>query len=325
MKKQYLGRRALLVGAGVVLAAPAIVRAQGQTAGVALVIGNSKYHWEASLPNVRRDVPEIAKRFQALGLKTELLQDVGRDALQRAVDAFTASARGANLAAFYFAGHGAAWGKDTFLVPVDADLRDPSAVKTLTSVTALRSGMDAASHRLLAFDNCRNNPADGWRQQEAADLAGGFTGMTSAAKPDTLMLFSTAPGRVAVDGPPGDLSPFAATLLRQLDAPSVDLQALPTSLRRDLLIATEGRQVAFDENTYQQSFVLKGAAAKAPTAGRSSWASDPSRIIELPNAYAFAQQSDLLLPAGLIAHRPSGKSRDAQLIGSYKKIGRAHV
>ena len=185
-----------------------------------------------------------------------------------------------------------------------------------------------------AFDNCRNNPADGWRQQEAADLAGGFTGMTSAAKPDTLMLFSTAPGRVAVDGPPGDLSPFAATLLRQLDAPSVDLQALPTSLRRDLLIATEGRQVAFDENTYQQSFVLKGAAAKAPTAGRSSWASDPSRIIELPNAYALAQQSGLLLPAGLIAHRPSGKSRDAQLIGSYKtigpnggpsEIGRAHV
>ena len=66
MKKQYLGRRALLVGAGGVLAAPAIVRAQGQTAGVALVIGNSKYHWEASLPNVRRDVPEIAKRFQAM-------------------------------------------------------------------------------------------------------------------------------------------------------------------------------------------------------------------------------------------------------------------
>ncbi len=321
MKQQNLGRRALLVGAGGVLAAPSIVRAQGQTSGVALVIGNSKYHWEASLPNVRRDVPEIAKRFQALGLRTELLQDVGRDALQRAADAFTASSRGVNLAAFYFAGHGAAWDKDTFLVPVDADLRDPSAVKTLNSVTALRSGLDGARHRLLAFDNCRNNPADGWRQQEAADLSGGFSGTTNTVTPDTLVLFSTAPGRVAVDGPPGDFSPFAAALMRQLDAPSVDLQALPTSLRRDLLIATEGRQVAFDENAYQQSFVLKGAAAKGPTAGRSSWTSDPSRIVELPNAYAFAQQSGLLLPAGLIAHRPPSPSRDAQLIGSYKTTG----
>jgi hypothetical protein len=145
--------------------------------------------------------------------------------------------------------------------------------------------------------------------------------MASTAKPDTLLLFSTAPGRVAVDGPPGDFSPFAAALLRQLDAPTVDLQALPTSLRRDLLIATEGRQVAFDENTYQQPFVLRGAAARAPAAGRSGWASDPSRIIELPNAYALAQQSGLLLPAGLIAHRPSGNSRDAQLVGSYRTIG----
>lgn len=318
MKRLVITRRGALAGVGGLLASPAIVRAQGQTAGVALVIGNSKYQWEAQLPNVRRDVPEIAKRFQALGLKTELLQDVGRDAMKRAVDAFTASSRGANLAAFYYAGHGAAWGKDTFLVPVDADLSDPSAVKTLNSVTALRNGMDGASHRLLVFDNCRNNPADGWRQQEAADLSGGFFGSTDTASPNTLVLFSTAPGRVAVDGPPGAFSPFAAALLRQLDAPSVDLQTLPTSLRRDLLIATEGRQVAFDENGYQQSFVLKGAAGKAPAAGRSSWASDPSRIVELPNAYAFAQQSGLLLPAGLIAHRPPSKSRDAQLIGSYK-------
>lgn len=319
MKQQNLGRRALLAGAVSVVAAPAIVRAQGQMAGVALVIGNSKYLWEAPLPNVRRDVPEIARRFQAMGLKTELLQDVGRDALQRAVDAFASSSRGANLAAFYFAGHGAAWEKDTYLVPVDADLKDPSAVKALTSVAALKSGLDGARHRLLLFDNCRNNPADGWRQQQAADLSGGFFGMTTTAKPDTLILFSTAPGRVAVDGPPGDFSPFAAALMRQLDQPSVDLQALPTSLRRDLLIATEGHQVAFDENTYQSSFVLRGAGKAA--AGRSGWASDPSRIVELPNAYAFAQQSGLLLPAGLVAHRPPVKSPDAQLVGSYKTTG----
>jgi hypothetical protein len=41
-----LTRRALLGGTGGLLATPAIVRAQGQ-AGVALVIGNSRYAWEA--------------------------------------------------------------------------------------------------------------------------------------------------------------------------------------------------------------------------------------------------------------------------------------
>mgnify|MGYP003351395944 CR=1 FL=1 len=47
---------------------------------VALVIGNSKYQWETQLPNVRRDVAAVARRLQAYGLKTELLEDSGRDA-----------------------------------------------------------------------------------------------------------------------------------------------------------------------------------------------------------------------------------------------------
>ena len=312
-----IGRRQVLGSAGAALAFPA-VHARAQAQGVALVIGNSKYHWEASLPNVKRDVPEVAKRLQALGLKTNLVQDVTRDAMQRAIDAFVSSSRGANLAAVYFAGHGAAWGKDTFLVPVDADLSDPSTVKTLLPVTSLRDGMEGASHRLMVYDNCRNNPADGWRQKEVADYSGNYVGNVNTGTPNTLALFSTAPGRVAVDGPPGDFSPFAAALMRQLDAPSVDLQALPAALRRDLLIATEGRQVLFDRNTYQAPFVLTGPPGRGPAAGRSSWAGDPSSIIELPNAYAFAQQSGLLLPSGLIAHRPGGKSGAGRIVGSYK-------
>ena len=107
--RHRIGRRTLLVGTGGLIASPAIVRAQGRPDGVALVIGNSKYRWEASLPNVKRDAPAIAKRFQELGLKTELLQDAGRDAMRGAVDKFAAAARGARLAAFYFAGHGASW------------------------------------------------------------------------------------------------------------------------------------------------------------------------------------------------------------------------
>ena len=59
-----INRRSALAGAGLLLAAPAIVRAQGAN-GIALVIGNSKYQWEAQLGNVKRDAPDIAKAFQA--------------------------------------------------------------------------------------------------------------------------------------------------------------------------------------------------------------------------------------------------------------------
>jgi len=33
------------------------------------------------VPNVRRYAPDIAKRFQEFGLKTELMQDAGRQAM----------------------------------------------------------------------------------------------------------------------------------------------------------------------------------------------------------------------------------------------------
>ena len=43
-----------------------------------------------------RDGPHVARRFQAYGLKTELVQDVGRDAMRSAVEKFTAASSGAD-------------------------------------------------------------------------------------------------------------------------------------------------------------------------------------------------------------------------------------
>ena len=311
-----LSRRTFLGAAGASLLGAPAVRAQG-SAGVALVIGNSKYHWEAQLPNVKRDAPDIAKRLQGMGLKTELVQDANRDTMRRAVDALHASARGANLAAVYFAGHGANWANLTYLVPVDADLSDPTTVKTLIPTNTLREGLDPAQHRLLVYDNCRNNPADGWRQKEAADFAGVPTDLVTWTTPDTLVLFSTAPGRVALDGPPGSNSPFAAALMRQFDAPTVDLQGMPAKLRRDLLIATEARQLLFDRSTYQQPFTVKGSG-QALAASSAGWTGDASHILELPKVYAAAQQANMALPAGLIAYRSAGAADNARKVGSYK-------
>ena len=127
----------LILGATSIALAP-VAHAQKR---VALVIGNSKYQWEASLPNVRRDAMEIARRFRGMGLATDLVEDADHDAMLRAIEKLGAAARGANLAAFYFAGHGANWGRDTYIVPVDTNLGDPSVVQTLVpvpSVTTMR-------------------------------------------------------------------------------------------------------------------------------------------------------------------------------------------
>ena len=338
-----IARRTLLAGAGALLAAPAVHaqgqgqgqgqrqgpgqgggqggqgggRPQGTGPGVALVIGNSKYQWEASLPNVRRDAPDIAKRFEAMGLKTQILQDANRAAMVQAIEAFGEQARGSRFAAFYFAGHGAAWVKDNYLVPVDADLSSPNSTQALVPVSAVGAATGRAAHRLVVYDNCRNNPADGWQQLETQRAAAVSDAARAALnlKSNSLILFSTAPGRVALDGPAGENSPFAAALMRQLDGQTVDLRGLGAALRRDLLIATEGRQVLWDLDTFQQSFVVAGARGRV-AANSSSWARDPSKIIELTKAYAFVRDNGLPLPPGLIAHRSAG--RDGQKAGSWQ-------
>ena len=310
MRQPSIGRRSALVGAGSLLSTPAIVRAQGQN-GVALVIGNSKYQWEAQLPNVRRDAPDIARRFEQLGLKTELVQDVSHDAMKQALDRFSKQAQGANVAAFYFAGHGAQWDKDSYIVPSDADLGTPSVVKSLPSVKSIYQGTKTARNRLLVFDACRNNPADGWRQDWAM-LQALISRNADALEPNTLMMYSTAPGRIALDGPAGQNSPFAAAVLRQLANPAVDLLVLPGNVRRDLLVATEGRQVLWETSTYRQSFVLRGAPGNVP-----GQAGDMSRVVELPRTYAFAKEHDMVLTPGVIAYRPRGGAGDSSKVGSF--------
>lgn len=297
------------------LAAPAVVRAQGQTAGVALVIGNSSYRWESPLPNVKRDVPDIAKAFQTLGFKTELFVDLDRAALLQACEKFRDTARGAKIGAVYFAGHGAYWQSKSFMVPLDLDLTTESAVKDLIPVVAAFTAVQLAEYRVMVFDFCRNNPYDGWRQREAKIDAriSPTTAATVVRAPRAIYQYSTAPGYTALDGPAGQRSPFATSFLQALSGPSVDLMTLPATLRRNLLVMTEGRQLTFEYSTIDAPHPLKGLGGQVAGPG-----GDPSRIVELRNAYELSRQLGLFLPPGLVAYRPRAGSPDAHKVGAFR-------
>lgn len=324
--KPAIGRRTLLgATGGLMLAAPAVrapaVHAQGGNAGVALVIGNSKYQWEASLPNVKRDVADVARSFQALGLRTELLQDLNRAAMVQALDKLKTTSKGANFAALYFAGHGVVTGDKPAdfannFVPVDADLSTPAGVKgVLTQYTDVMPALGGAAHSLAVFDACRNNPADGWRNRFVSLLAGQGSSDHAQSRtypPNTLLMFSTAPGYAAPDGPAGQNSPFAAAFLRQLSVPPVDLLTLPHNLRRDLLLASQGRQLAFSQSNYSRSFVLSGQGTSMPSASYNQ-----ASIVELPNAYALARQASLPLSGGLVGYRAPG-APESRMVGTFR-------
>jgi hypothetical protein len=314
-----IGRRKLMAGAAGLFSAPAVARAQGKN-GVALVIGNTKYRWEAPLPNTKRDVADIAQRFEQFGLRTELLQDVGRDATIRAIEKFKGAANGANFAAFYFAGHGALYDGYTYIVPVDVDLSSPSATAQLVGLPAIIDALGGAANRLIALDNCRNNPSTDWRQRHAESYAIKFESESTVAAratapPNSLVIFSTPPERIALDGPPGQNSPFATALLRQLSGPSIDFQSLSGRLRRDLLLTTQGHQLLWSATTYKAPFILSGPASRVPIPSAEG---GPATVIELVNAYAAATQGKLPMPPGLIAWRSPSAVANGPKVGSFR-------
>jgi hypothetical protein len=309
-------RRALLTSASLALAAPAIVRAQGQNR-VALVIGNSRYRFESSLPNPKRDSADVAARFKAYGMQTELVEDADRAKMQQAIAQLGERAKGADLAAFYYAGHGLYWENGVYLLPVDGDLSTTGNVRNFIGIPPVRKALNNAAHRMMIFDNCLNNPADGWRQTATEDKARGT--VTQGQEPaNGLYMYSSVPGRVAPDGPPGQNSPFGAAFLRLFDGSDVDLRALTARLNREVIIATAGRQICAYRNAYAEPYILKTSPPARFPPPANPLAADPSRVVELPNAIALAREKKLPMPLSLIGIRPLPGRPHANKVGAYR-------
>ena len=94
-------------------------------------IGNSKYEKAEPLPNAQRDAAAVADRLRDLGFEVTEVFDGDAFTLNRAAERFVAQAQGADLALFYFAGHGIQLFDQNFLLARDVDPNQISRVDDL--------------------------------------------------------------------------------------------------------------------------------------------------------------------------------------------------
>ncbi len=212
---------------------------------VALVIGNSAYAKTGRLANPAADAKAVADLFQRAGFEiTEARLDLGLAAFKRALSDFEVAAQGADIAAFYFSGHGVLIGGQDYLLPVDAELaRDVDAQDEAVTLERVLRATEGARHlRLVIVDACRDNPFVPLMQSLVAtkSVTKGLAPPVEAA--NTLTAFAARAGTQAIDGAPGANSPFAAALLRHLAEPGLDVQLAFRKVRSDVLAATNGRQ-----------------------------------------------------------------------------------
>src|SRR6516164_8672825 len=174
---------------------------------VALVIGNDAYVHEARLDNPGRDAGLIAAHLEKLGFELvgdRALRDLDKATTDRMVSLFGAKAQDADVALFYFSGHGTQFDGTNYLLPIDVGpyTRATVGLQALNADHVVRAMEDSRARLKIALlDACRS-PFKG--------QGGGLGSMRAPA--GTVIGFATQPNNTAKQGPPGGVSPYAEAL-----------------------------------------------------------------------------------------------------------------
>jgi uncharacterized caspase-like protein len=237
---------------------------------VALVIGNSAYRNAPALPNPHDDAAAIADALQKLGFSVQSGFDLGRAATEQMLRAFGDTLGDADVALFYYAGHGLQVDTRNYIVPVDAMLATendlPFEAVDLTLVLSLMERRPRIN--LVFLDACRDNPlAQNLARSMGASRSMAVSRGLAIAESGigTLLVYATQPGNVALDGS-GAHSPFTQGLLDYIATPDIEVRQMLTRVRAEVLQATGGKQVPWDHSSLTGDFffVPRGLAVAAP-------------------------------------------------------------
>ena len=213
-----------------------------QGARVALVIGNSGYRNVDRLANPANDARLMATvlktaGFTLVGDGPQL--DLDKPRFDRAVQAFGRALQGADVALFYYSGHGMQVGGVNWLVPVDASPTGPRDLDfQMIDASLVLKQMEGSGTKLnmVVLDACRNNPF------ALRGVRGTQTGLAEMHAPEgTLISYATQPGNVAADGAFGN-SPYTAALANAIRRPGTDVFQVFNQVGLQVKAATGGEQ-----------------------------------------------------------------------------------
>lgn len=267
----------------VVIAAPASAFAGAR---LALVIGNSQYQSVPALDNPANDAADLAQALRGVGFEVIEERDATREAMAKAVRDFSEKLRGADVALLFYAGHGLQMNGENYLLPVDARIESAADVRFNTiNLNDIQQEMEGTGRaNIIILDACRNNPFIEKLARGGRALATRGLGRVEATGEGSLIVFSTQPDNVALDGA-GRNSPFTAALLKHVATPGLEVRQMISRVRGDVLQATERKQTPWDSSSLVGDVYLAGppqAAPAAPSAPAAAAANEAPKPVAAP-------------------------------------------
>jgi formylglycine-generating enzyme required for sulfatase activity len=246
--------------------------AQQRTARVALVIGNASYP-DASTPlsTTIKDTRSLAEELRRSEFEVDVKENIGKEEMQRAIDAFAGKIRSGTAALFYFSGYGIQVARQTYLLPINAQIWSEADLRRDGfSVDGLLAEMNrrGAKVKIVIIDAARRNPFERRFRASAAGLA------AIDAPEGTLAMYSAAPGKLINDGS-GANSVFMTELIKELRVPNLTAEEVFNRARIGVSRASNNEQVPWVASSLVEEFYF-GASRPAVASPSPAPAPAPS-------------------------------------------------
>jgi uncharacterized protein len=234
---------------------------------IALVLGNSKYQSVPKLDNPSNDAADFAAKLREIGFDVIEQRDATRDGMANAVRAFADRIQSAKVALFFYAGHGLQMAGENYLLPVDAKVEKEADVRfNAISLNDIQQEMEGPGRaNIIVLDACRDNPFAEKLAHSGRGIASRGLGRMDASGVGSLVVFSTQPNNIALDGS-GRNSPFMSALLKRVDTPGLEVRQMISRVRGDVLAATDQKQVPWDNSSLVGDVYLTGQPGSPPPA-----------------------------------------------------------
>jgi len=262
-----------VVAAFAVLVAAETAPAQQSGSGskVALVIGNATYPDDNKpLAEPVKDARAIADELKRDGFDVVVGEDLSKQKMRAAVDDFKVKIKPGAAALVFFSGYGIQTTKQSYLIPVDAQIWTEGEVKRDgISVESILSAMDSAGAavKVVIVDAARRNPFERRFRGYSAGLA------SLNAPAGTLAIYSAAPDKVPGEASEGS-SLFVTELLKEMRTANLSAEDVFNHARVNVSRASRNQQVPSVSSSLTETFSFSGAPPR-PSAAEPRPSSPP--------------------------------------------------
>lgn len=229
----------------------------------ALVIGNAKYpDADAPLKEPLNDARDVADELKRDGFSVEIGENLTGDGMRRAFDRLYGKIKPGSVALVFFSGFGIQSARQSYLLPIDAQIwtesdvrRDGISLETVLGELNTRG----AGVKIALVDASRRNPFERRFRSFSA-------GLTPVIAPNgTLVMYSAALASVVSDAG-GEHSLFVQELLKEIRVPDLMAEETLNRTKMGVTRASRGEQVPWISSSLAEDFsFIPGAGGSRPT------------------------------------------------------------